>query len=221
MSTFRRVFSSSVGTKLLIGITGLLLFLYLLLHLAGNLIIFAGRDPFNAYSHMLIANPLIVPVEIGLLLIFLLHIVKTVTNYIANQRARPIGYRKKEWANDKSRKSVSSTTMIWTGLVMLLFVIIHVSQFKYGAYYETGQPPIRDLYRTETDVFRLPFWVGFYVVCVLLVGLHLRHGISSAFQSLGASHPVYTKRIVVWGTVLAVLIGAGFAVIPIWVYFAR
>jgi len=221
MSTFRRVFSSSVGTKLLMGITGLLLFLYLLLHLAGNAIIFAGRDSFNAYSHLLISNPLIVPVEIGLLLIFLLHIYKAVTNYVHNQRARPVGYKKKEWAHYTSRKSVSSTTMIWTGLVIVLFVIIHVSQFKYGAYYEVGQPPIRDLYRTEVDVFRMPVWVVFYVVCVLLVGLHLRHGISSAFQSVGASHPVYTKRIVIWGTVLAIIIGVGFAVIPVWVYFAR
>ena len=70
-------------------------------------------------------------------------------------------------------------------------------------------------------MFRMPVWVVFYVVCVLLVGLHLRHGISSAFQSLGASHPVYTKRIVAWGTVLAIIIGVGFAVIPLWVYFAR
>jgi succinate dehydrogenase / fumarate reductase cytochrome b subunit len=221
MSSFRRVFSSSVGTKLLIGLTGLLLFAYLLLHLAGNLIILAGRDTFNTYSHALISNPLLVPVEIGLLLIFLLHIYKAVTNYVRNQRARPVQYQKKEWAHYTSRKSVSSTTMIWTGLVILLFVVIHVSQFKYGAYYETGSPPVRDLYRTEVDVFHLPVWVAFYVVCVVLVALHLRHGIASAFQSIGLSHPVYTRRIVVWGTVLAVVIGAGFAIIPIWVYFAR
>jgi succinate dehydrogenase / fumarate reductase cytochrome b subunit len=221
MSTFRRVFSSSVGTKLLIGATGLLLFLYLLLHLAGNLIVLAGPGPFNSNAHALISNPLVVPVEIGLLLIFLIHIYKTITNYVRNQRARPIGYRKKEWAHYKSRKSVSSSTMIWTGLVILLFVIIHVSQFKYGAYYEIVSPPIRDLYRTEVEVFIAPVWVVIYVICVILVGFHLRHGISSAFQSLGTSHPVYTKRIVVWGTVLAILIGAGFAVIPIWVYFAR
>jgi succinate dehydrogenase / fumarate reductase cytochrome b subunit len=215
------VFSSTVGTKLLIGLTGLLLFAYLLLHLAGNLIVFAGQDAFNRYSHTLISNPLIGPIEIGLLLIFLLHIYKAITNYVRNQRARPTGYQKKTWAHHTSRKSVSSTTMIWTGLVILFFVLVHVSQFKYGAYYEIGDPPIRDLYRTEVGVFHSPVWVAFYVVCVILVGFHLRHGISSAFQSLGASHPVYTKRIVAWGTVLAILIGGGFAIIPIWVYFAR
>lgn len=221
MSTFRRVFSSSVGTKLLIGLTGLLLFAYLLLHLAGNLIVFAGQGAFNRYSHTLISNPLIAPIEIGLLLIFLLHIYKAITNYVRNQRARPVGYQKKAWAHHTSRKSVSSSTMIWTGLVIVFFVLVHVSQFKYGAYYAIGDPPIRDLYRTEADVFHSPVWVAFYVVCVILVAFHLRHGVSSAFQSLGVSHPVYTKRIVAWGTVLAILIGGGFAIIPIWVYFAR
>jgi succinate dehydrogenase / fumarate reductase cytochrome b subunit len=217
----RRVFSSSVGTKLLIGVTGLLLFAYLLLHLAGNLLVFAGRDTFNEYSHTLISNPLTVPVEIGLLLVFLLHVYKTVTMWFANQRARPVGYEKKSWAGYKSRKSVASTTMIWTGLVTLLFVGIHLAQMKYGAWYRIGNPAIRDLYRTEVEVFASPLWVGVYVVCMILIGLHLRHGISSAFQSVGADHPVYTRRLVVIGTLLAILIGGGFAVIPLYVYFTR
>ena len=221
MSTFRRVFSSSVGTKLLIGITGLLLFAYLLLHLAGNLLVIAGPETYNEYSHMLISNPLTVPVEIGLLLVFLLHVYKTVMNWVSNQTARPIRYQKKKWAHDKSRKSISSTTMIWTGLVTFLFVLVHLKQFKYGAWYQIGDPPIRDLYRTETQVFSEPVWVVIYVICVVLVGFHLRHGISSAFQSVGADHPVYTKRLVLWGTIFAILIGGGFAVIPLWVYLTQ
>src|SRR3954470_14129614 len=96
--SLRRVFSSSVGTKLLIGATGLLLFAYLILHLVGNLMVFAGEDTFNAYAHMLISNPLVVPAEIALLLLFLLHIYKTVTMWAANQRARTSGYEKKRWA---------------------------------------------------------------------------------------------------------------------------
>ena len=92
MSSFRRVFSSSVGTKLLVGLTGLLLFAYLLLHLAGNLLVFAGRELFNEYSHKLISNPLVIPVEIGLLGVFLLHVYKTVVMWTGNQRARPVGY---------------------------------------------------------------------------------------------------------------------------------
>jgi succinate dehydrogenase / fumarate reductase cytochrome b subunit len=221
MSSFRRVFASSVGTKLLIGLTGLALFVYLILHLAGNLLILAGQDPFNEYSHKLISNPLVIPVEIGLLLIFLLHVYKTVTMWVRNRRARPIGYAKKEWAGYKSRKSVASSTMIYTGLITFLFVVIHLKQFKFGAWYEIGNPPIRDLYRTEVEIFSTPVWVVIYVICVLLVGLHLRHGIASAFQSMGADHPVYTKRLVVWGSIAAIVIGCGFAVIPLWVYFSR
>lgn len=219
--SFRRVLSSSVGTKLLIGVTGLLLFAYLLLHLAGNLLIFAGQSTFNEYSHSLISNPLTVPVEIALLLVFLLHVYKTVTMWFANQKARPIGYEKKSWAGYTSRKSVASTTMIWTGLVTLLFVGIHLAQMKYGAWYSIGDPPIRDLYRTEVEVFSSPAWVSVYVICMVLIGFHLRHGISSAFQSIGADHPAYAKRLVAAGIVLAILIGGGFAIIPVYVYFTQ
>ena len=217
----RRVFSSSVGTKLLIGATGLLLFAYLILHLAGNLAVFAGQDTFNHYAHFLESNPLIVPAEIALVLLFLVHIFKTVTMWTKNQAARPTGYQEKRWAGYKSRKSIGSTTMIWTGLVTLVFVVIHVAQIKYGAWYQVGDPPMRDLYRTEIEVFSSPLWAAFYVVAMVLIGFHLRHGIASAFQSIGASHPVYTKRLVVVGTIIAVLIAGGFAIIPIWVYLTR
>jgi len=222
MSTLRRVFSSSVGTKLLIGLTGLALFAYLILHLAGNALIFAGPEIFNEYSHALISNPLILPIEVGLLAIFLLHVYKAVTNYFANQAARPAGYAVKKYAGHSSRKSVASSTMIWSGLVIFLFILVHVKQFKYGAWYQTvSENPIRDLARTEFEVFSQPLWVAFYVVGTLLVGLHLRHGISSGFQSLGFDHPVYTRRLTTWGVVFAVIIGGGLALIPVWVYLTR
>jgi succinate dehydrogenase / fumarate reductase, cytochrome b subunit len=222
MSTLRRVFSSSVGTKLLIGLTGLALFAYLILHLAGNALIFAGPETFNEYSHALISNPLILPIEIGLLAIFLLHVYKAVTNDVTNRAARPAGYAVKKYAGHTSRKSVASSTMIWSGLVIFLFILVHVKQFKYGAWYQTvSEQPIRDLARTEFEVFSQPLWVAFYVVCTLLVGLHLRHGISSGFQSLGFDHPVYTRRLTTWGVVFAVIIGGGLAFIPVWVYLTR
>lgn len=222
MSTFRRTFASSVGTKLLIGLTGLALFVYLILHLAGNALIFAGADVFNEYSHTLISNPLIVPIEIGLLLIFVLHIYKAVRMWIGNQAARPVRYEKKSPAGHTSRKSISSSTMIVSGVVTLLFVLVHVKQFKYGAWYPTGADnAVRDLYRLELEVFRSPVWVTFYVICTLIVGLHLRHGISSAFQSLGLDHPLYTRRLTMWGIVGAIVIGGGLAIIPIWVYVTQ
>jgi succinate dehydrogenase / fumarate reductase cytochrome b subunit len=222
LPSFTRILSSSVGTKLLIGLTGLGLFVYMLLHVAGNVIIFFGPDAFNEYSHVLISNPLIVPIEIGLLLVFLLHIYKTVAMWVHNKAARPVAYEKRALAGHTSRKSLASSTMIASGLIIAFFVIVHVKQFKFGTFYlVAGSESIRDLYRTEIEVFRNPLWVVFYVMGTLLVGLHLRHGISSAFQSLGLDHPRYTRRLVLWGIVFAVLIAGGLGVIPIWVYFTK
>src|ERR1700730_5006350 len=106
-----RVFSSSVGTKILIGLTGVALFLYLLIHIAGNLIVFLGPAAFNKYAYTLEGNPLLPIAELLLALVFLVHIYKTVRMFIGNQRARPIGYVKKRWAGRPSRKTVASTTM--------------------------------------------------------------------------------------------------------------
>ena len=217
-SRLRRVFTSSVGTKLLMGLTGVALFVYMLLHLAGNALILAGPDVFNEYSHALISNPLILPIEIGLLAIFLVHIYKAVTMWTANRAARPTGYLKKELAGHTSRKSFASSTMIWSGLVILVFVVIHVKQFKFGTWYQMTDSTVRDLYRTEVEVFQNPLWVAVYVVATLLVGLHLRHGFSSAFQSLGLDHPLLTRRLTALGILFALLIGVGLAVIPIWVH---
>ena len=217
-----RAFSSSVGTKFLIGLTGLLLVAYMVLHLVGNVLILLGRDIFNEYSHKLISNPLIVPIEIGLLLIFGLHIYKTVTMWRRNRAARPVNYQKKEPAGHTSRKSLASSTMIGSGLFLMVFVTIHVKQFKFGTFYlAAGSDTVRDLYRTEIEVFRNPLWVAFYVLATLLVGMHMRHGISSAFQSLGLDHPRYTRRVVAVGIAVAVVVGGGLALIPIWAWLTH
>ena len=218
-SRFRRVFSSTVGTKLLMGLTGVAMFFYMVLHLAGNALIFAGADVFNEYSHALISNPLILPIEIGLLAVFLVHIYKAITLWMGNRAARPVAYLKKAPAGHTSRKSVASSTMIASGLFLLVFVIIHVKQFKFGSWYQVTDSTVRDLYRTELEVFSNPFWVVVYVIATLLVGLHLRHGFASAFQSLGLDHPVYTRRLTALSIFFAVLIGVGLAIIPVWVYF--
>lgn len=214
-----RVLSSSVGTKVLIALTGLALVVYLVLHLAGNLMVFAGPATFNEYGHKLASNtPLLYSAEVGLALLFLLHIYKAFVNWRNNRRARPVGYEMKRRAGHTSRKTVASTTMIWTGLATLVFVVLHVKMFRFGTYYEAVEPGIRDLYRLEVEIFRNPFWVVFYIVAMVVVALHLRHGISSAFQSLGIEHPRYTNRLLAAGAAIAIVIGAGFALIPLWFY---
>src|SRR3954470_2787431 len=103
MSSRMRVFSTSVGTKILIGVTGLALFLYLIVHIAGNLMVFGGPSFFNKYAFTLESNPLIPVIEIGLLVIFLVHVYKTVTMFLANQQARPARYVQKKPAGYPSR----------------------------------------------------------------------------------------------------------------------
>jgi len=212
-----RVFDSSVGTKLLVGTTGFLLFLYLILHIGGNVMVFLGADTFNGYSEMLLSNPLIVPIEIVLLLIFLLHVYKTVTMTLANRRARPVKYVQNKYAGAPSRKTVASATMIFSGLWLLLFIVIHVRTFKFGTEYATATG-VRDLYRLEMENFNNPITVAFYVLSMLVVGSHLWHGTSSAFQSLGIENRTWTPRILAAGKVAAVLIAGGFIVIALWAF---
>ena len=215
MSSRIRVFSSSVGTKLLVGITGLALFLYLITHIAGNALILFGPTTFNQYAHTLTSNPLIPVIEVGLLLIFLLHVYKTVTMYLGNQQARPLTYKVKKSQGRPSRKTFASSTMIFSGLWLLIFVIMHVKAFKYGLDYEAANG-VRDLYRVEMETFRSPLTVTFYVLSMLVVGSHLWHGGSSTFQSLGLDHPRWTPRILAVTKVLAAVIAGGFIVIVLW-----
>lgn len=220
MSSRIRTFATSVGTKLLIGITGLALFLYLIIHIAGNALIFLGPQTFNSYAHTLSSNPLIPVIEIGLVLIFLMHVYKTVTMYLGNQQARPVAYARKKSQGAPSRKSFASSTMIFSGLWLLMFVIIHVKAFKYGAEYQTADG-IRDLYRLAMENFRGPLAVGFYTTSMLVVGSHLWHGASSTFQSLGLDHPRWTPRILALTKVLAAVIAGGFIIIVLWAHLTQ
>jgi succinate dehydrogenase / fumarate reductase cytochrome b subunit len=219
MATRSRVFSSSVGTKLLIGATGLALFLYLLIHIGGNLLVFFGPDVFNRYAFVLEGNPLLPVIEVGLLLVFLIHIYKTIRMFIGNQQTRPVGYQRKKSAGATSRKSFASSTMIFTGLWLLVFLAIHVPAFREGWGTEYPWPAGgRDLYRQEMAVFSNPLMVAFYVLSMLVVGSHLWHGASSAIQSLGGDHPRWTPRVRAVGKIAAVAISGAFIVIALWAY---
>jgi succinate dehydrogenase / fumarate reductase cytochrome b subunit len=212
--------ASSVGSKILIALTGLGLFVFLIGHLAGNLLFLVGPDAFNHYSHSLISNPLIYLIEAGLLGVFFLHVAKTVAGVLANRAARPTRYASRRWAkakNPRSRKSLASSTMIVTGTIVLLFVVTHLSTFKFGTYYETGEG-IRDLYRLQLEIFSSPAYVVFYLLAMGVIFFHLWHGISSAAQSLGVSHAAGSPGILVLGRVLAIVVAGGFFIIPIYTF---
>jgi succinate dehydrogenase / fumarate reductase cytochrome b subunit len=221
MASRRDVFSSSVGTKILIGVTGLALFIYLIIHIGGNLLIFFGPEVFNRYAYLMeTQNPLLPIVEIALLVVFLIHVYKTVGMFLGNQTARPVKYARKKYAGKPSRKTLASSTMIVSGLWLLAFIVIHVKAFRFSPEYDWPAGG-RDLYRQEVETLSNPLMVAFYVMSMVVVGSHLWHGISSGFQSLGADHPTWTPRLLVAGKVFAVAIAGGFMIIAVWVYLQQ
>ena len=214
-------FSSSVGTKVLVGITGFALFLYLVIHIAGNLLVFFGPAVFNQYAYAMEArNPLLPVIEVLLLLVFLVHIYKTVRMFLGNQSARPVRYAQKKPAGRPSRKSLASATMIVSGLWLLIFLVVHVKAFRFSEVYPWGEGG-RDLYRQEMENLSNPFVAGFYILSMIVVGSHLWHGISSALQSMGVDHPTWTPRVLTAGKVFAVAIAGAFIVIAAWVYLTQ
>jgi len=220
MSSRQSFSTSTVGSKLLVAVTGLAMFGFLILHLVGNLMVYLGPDTFNHYGHKLISNPLVYPAEAGLVAVFVLHVWKTIRLTLISRSARPDRYAVRKSAGHTTRKSLASTTMIVSGLFLLVFVPFHVATFKFGAYYASAaDSSVRDLYRLLVEIFSRPAYVAFYVVGMIVVGFHLWHGIASSAQTLGVDTPTITPRVRVVGWVMAVVIGGGFLTIPLWFFF--
>ena len=218
---------SSVAMKYFMAITGLGWFVFVIAHLIGNLLLLSG-DPqiFNRYSHTLISIgfPLVIA-EIVLLVGLLVHVFSALSVTLDNWRARSQGYAVYRSRGAPSKKTISSSSMIYTGIVLAIFIPLHVFKFKYGPGIDQGYEvvmdgeKVRDLHRLVVEVFSSKWYVAWYVAAVTFLGFHLRHGFWSAFQSLGLYHPKLTKVAYVLGLVFAVLLGLGFIVIPLWVYF--
>jgi succinate dehydrogenase / fumarate reductase cytochrome b subunit len=229
MSVLTDVTRSTVGKKLLNGLTGLLLCGFIVAHLAGNLLLLLGSEAFNSYAYTLhsLGHGALVPVaEVGLVLLFGAHAVSGISVALTRRRARPDGYEKRGNAGGKSRKSTSSTSMIITGAVLLVFVVVHVAQFRLGVGAPRAYPDVmidghaaHDLYALVVDWFNSAPTVALYVLVMLLLGTHLRHGFWSAFQSLGAANPKYMPIIHRVGVVFATVMAFAFLVIPIYIFF--
>lgn len=216
--------SSSVGKKVVIALTGLILSLFVLVHMAGNLLLFVGPEAYNTYSHALISNPFIVPIELGLLLAFVVHVALAVRLTIENRALRPVPYLRPP--SGEKLSSFASRTMIYQGSILLVFTIFHLITFKYGPYYEVSYQGVvmRDIYRLVAEVFTSPAYLMGYVLSMIVLGIHLSHGVSSVFKSWGFSHPRWTKWLEKFGMVYAVVVAVGFLSQPIfmfWLAYAR
>ena len=212
--------SSSIGKKYLMGLAGAGWTLFVLGHMAGNLLIFCGADTFNSYGHAIVSNkPLLYGTEAFLILCLVTHVSLGILLTLQNKKAKPNKYATSAVAEKKS--SFASKTMALQGTIILIFIISHLNTFKYGKEYfvDVNGVAMRDLHRLVIEVFSQPGYMVGYVVCLLLLGLHLSHGVSSIFQSLGMNHPKWTPSIKRAGFFYAVVVAAGFISQPVYVFF--
>ncbi len=200
-------------------VTGLLLSLFTLAHMAGNLLIFVSADAYNAYGHALISNPLIYVAEAGLVVLSFLHLYLAVCLTLEARRARPNAYAVLP-KGSRGGVSIAARSMILTGLVLFAFVVLHLITFKYGEHFTTtvDGKEIRDLYALVFQVFSDPIYVAWYLFSLVGLGLHLSHGVSSTFQTFGWNHPGMNPIVKRAGQGFALVVMLGFAAVPVFVY---
>ena len=209
MNWFTNTFGSSVGKKLMMAITGLFFCLFLVLHLAGNLTLYMGKDVFNSYAeHLHSLGPLLTVAEWGLLIFAVVHVSTGLLLFYQNFKARPQRYAVNKRAGGRT---LGSATMPYTGVVLLLFVFYHLFNFHFVDKTHTT------IFQIVSNAFAQPSYVLIYTFAMVIAAVHVSHGFWSAFQTLGANHPKYTPFLRGLSLVFSLIVGIGFGFIPIYV----
>jgi len=203
------IMSSSIGKKLIMAITGLGFCIFLLSHLAGNLIIYAGNDAFNSYAERLhTLGPLIILAEIGLLFLGIVHVSTGAYLFYQNFRARPGRYRKKKNAGGRT---IGSSTMPYTGFLILIFVVFHLIDFHFVAKAD------RSIYQIVLETFSNPGYTIFYILSMVIVAVHVDHGFWSLLQTLGINNLDCMPVLRVISSATSLFMGIGFGSIPVFI----
>ena len=209
MNWFTNTFVSSVGKKLMMAVTGLFFCLFLVLHLAGNLTLYMGKDVFNSYAeHLHSLGPLVTVAEWGLLIFAVVHVSTGLFLFYQNFKARPQRYAVNKRAGGRT---LGSATMPYTGVVLLLFVFYHLFNFHFVDKTHTT------IFQIVSNAFAQPGYVLIYTFAMIIAALHVSHGFWSAFQTLGVNHPKYTPFLRGLSLVFSLIVGIGFGFIPIYV----
>jgi succinate dehydrogenase / fumarate reductase, cytochrome b subunit len=207
-----RFWQTTIGKKAIMAVTGFILFGFVVAHLLGNLQIYVSPEQINHYAASLRTIPaLLWGARITLLVAVILHIWSSFELWRLQRAARPVPYVKK--ANLHS--TYASRTMMWSGPIVLAFVIFHLLHFTFGVIHPGGPFEEGNVYNNVVTGFQ--FWPVslFYIIAMVLLCLHLYHGLWSMFQSLGFSHPVYTPWLKLSAKIVALLIALGNISIPI------
>jgi len=207
-----RFWQTTVGKKAIMAVTGFILFGFVMGHLLGNLQVFKGPEKLNHYAALLKSLPaLLWGTRITLLVAVGLHIWSSFELWLLQREARPIKYVKKENLNS----TYASRTMLWSGPIILAFVIWHLLQFTFGAVHPGAPFDERNVYNNVVLGFQVWPVSLFYIIAMTMLCYHLYHGLWSMFQSLGFSHPVYTPWFRVLAKIVAIVIAIGYISIPV------
>jgi succinate dehydrogenase / fumarate reductase, cytochrome b subunit len=213
---------STIGRKMLMGLSGLAMSGFVLGHMAGNMLLFFGPEAFNKYGHAIVSNKILLyGAEGGLLLAVFIHMICGIWLTRDNRAARENRYAVD--AGEQKAASLPSRTMIHSGVVIAVFIVLHLLHFKYGNHYDVTYDGVmmRDLHRTVTEVFQNPAYVIWYLAALVLLGMHLKHGFEACWQSLGFRHPVYSNLIAKLSWAYALAVSLGFISQPLYVFFSR
>jgi succinate dehydrogenase / fumarate reductase, cytochrome b subunit len=217
MRTLLRIYHSTLGKKYIMAVTGLALFAFVIAHMAGNLQIFLGREPLNAYAVFLKSQPaLLWAARLGLLAVTVLHIVMAVQLVRRNRAARPVNYA----VGKPPISTIANRTLILSGLIILAFIIYHLLHFTLGVTHPQDfalRDPLNqhDVYGMVVAGFSSPLVSAFYIIAMALLCLHLSHGVSSMFQSLGIRNNVYDRSFDRFAKAAAAIIFIGNTAIPV------
>jgi len=203
-------YGTAVGKKMVVAVTGLFLFLFLLIHMLGNLQLFAGPEALNHYAAFLHSKPVLVwGFRVLVAGAFALHILATLQLFLQNLGARPVPYRIKRTVEI----DYSSRTMIWSGPLVLLFLLYHLLHLTVGSVHPDFSAG--DVYRNVVTAFSLWPVAAVYIGANLLLGFHLKHGLWSWFQTLGLAHPRYNRWRNCFAWLLALLLATGNIAMPV------
>ncbi|MEM9266878.1 MAG: succinate dehydrogenase cytochrome b subunit [Cyanobacteria bacterium P01_F01_bin.13] len=214
------LYQSSIGKKLITGISGIALVTFVIIHMMGNLILLVSVDGYNQYGHYLEQfGPGLWLIELILLGFIVFHILMGVQIFLRRLRARPQGYTTYASAGTPSYQTLSSRTMIVTGVILGSFLVWHLLTFKFGMRYLVPGSDVRDLARLVFEKFHQPLYAFGYTGVMVMLASHLRHGIWSAFQSLGVLNAAVRPVMYTLSVILAIGIALGFVVLPLGIYF--
>jgi succinate dehydrogenase / fumarate reductase cytochrome b subunit len=208
------LYDTTIGKKVVMAVTGVVLYGFVIAHMLGNLQLFLGPEQLNGYAQKLHAlGPLLWAARGILMVAALLHVVTVVQLYSRTASARSIGYRQKK----NLKTTYAALTMKFGGIALLLFILYHLAHFTFPGVAMVGgyKHSATDVYANVVNGFRVPWVTAIYVVAQVFLGMHLYHGAFSLFQSLGLSHRRYDDKLRFLAQTLGVAVAAGNIAMPV------